>query len=92
MKDHETMPYINSNIIEDFNRYISYMTQSVYRKDVTVSDQDVNHFFQVIQTYYEFQPYEKLSALNRLEDEMHFIRDYTGAMMVMLNSSFFNYH
>lgn len=88
-EDHETMPYINSNIIEDFNRYISYMTQSVYRKDVTVSDQDVNHFFQVIQTYYEFQPYEKLSALNRLEDEMHFIRDYTGAMMVMLNSSFF---
>ena len=88
-EDHETMPYINSNIIEDFNRYISYMTQSVYRKDVTVSDQDVNHFFHVIQTYYEFQPYEKLSALNRLEDEMHFIRDYTGAMMVMLNSSFF---
>lgn len=88
-EDHETMPYINSNIIEDFNRYISYMTQSVYRKDVTVSDQDVDHFFHVIQTYYEFQPYEKLSALNRLEDEMHFIRDYTGAMMVMLNSSFF---
>ena len=88
-EDHETMPYINSNIIEDFNRYISYMTQSVYRKDVTVSDQDVNHFFHVIQTYYEFQPYEKLSALNRLEDEMHFIRDYTCAMMVMLNSSFF---
>lgn len=88
-EDHETMPYINSNIIEDFNRYISYMTQSVYRKDVTVSDQDVDHFFQVIQTYYEFQPYEKQSTLNRLEDEMHFIRDYTGAMMVMLNSSFF---
>lgn len=88
-EDHETMPYINSNIIEDFNRYISYMTQSVYRKDVTVSDQDVDHFFHVIQTYYEFQPYEKLSALNRLEDEMHFIRDYTGAMMVMLNSFFF---
>lgn len=88
-EDHETMPYINSNIIEDFNRYISYMTQSVYRKDVTVSDQDVDHFFHVIQTYYEFQIYEKQSTLNRLEDEMHFIRDYTGAMMVMLNSSFF---
>lgn len=85
----EDFPYFNSRIYSDFNNYITHVTQGVYSKDVHVDDEYVEQLFKLIDTYYEFQSLGIKGDLHNLMPENNFIRDCTGAMMVILNSSFF---
>ena len=64
---HETMPYINSKIIEDFNKYEIEVTQSVYMRDCQKDDNYVELLFNLIKEYYEFKPYEKQSKFSQCE-------------------------
>ena len=86
----EDFPYFNSRIYEDFNRYIMYVTQGVYSKEVRVDDAYVEKLFKLIDTYYEFQSLGIKGELNNLVSENTFIRDCTGSMIIILNSSFFS--
>ena len=86
----EDFPYFNSRIYEDFNRYIMYVTQGVYSKEVRVDDAYVEKIFKLIDTYYEFQSLGIKGELNNLVSENTFIRDCTGSMIIILNSSFFS--
>lgn len=88
-EDHEKFPYINSKILEDFNRYELIITQSVYNKSEQIDDNFVDMLYKLINEYNQFKLYENQGSLTKLLDENHFIRDYTGSMMVILNSSFF---
>lgn len=88
-EDLETMPYINSNIIEDFNRYIGFLTQSAYLNSQQIDDDYIKKIYDLIKHYYEFKKYESQSELGKIQDENLFTRDYTGAMMIALNSAFF---
>ena len=89
-EEHETMPFINSKIFEDFNRYEQYVTQSVYLKDTKIDDDYVEKLFKLMSTYLEFEKYKDQANLDKLIDYNKFIRDCTGCMIVMLNSSFFD--
>lgn len=86
----EDFPYFNSRIYSDFNNYITHVTQGVYSKDVHVDDEYVAQLFKLIDTYYEFQSLGIKGDLHNLMPENNFIRDCTGAMMIILNSSFFS--
>lgn len=86
----EDFPYFNSRIYNDFNLYITHVTQGVYSSDVHVDDVYVDKLFSMIDTYYEFQSLGIKGDLHNLVSENTFIRDCTGAMIIILNSSFFN--
>lgn len=89
-EEHETMPFINSKIFEDFNRYEKTVTQSVYLKDTKIDDDYVDKLFHLLSTYLEFEKYKDQASLDKLIDYNRFERDCTGSMIVMLNSSFFD--
>ena len=86
---HETMPYINSKIFEDFNNYELLVTQSVYSNHTSIDDDYVDLLYNLINEYNQFKLYENQGLLTKLLSENRFIRDYTGSMMIILNSSFF---
>ena len=88
-ENHETMPYINSKIFEDFNRYEMEVTQKVYTKNTIIDDNYIELLLNLINDYNEFKKYKNQSELTKLLNDDHFVRDYTGAMMIILNSSFF---
>lgn len=87
----DELPYLASNIFEDFNRHIIDITQGVYSRNVKADDSYVELLFGLIDDYYYFKQYENKGKYNKLKSENAFIRDCTGAMIIVLNSSFFNF-
>lgn len=88
--NNELLPYINSKIIADFNKYEQFITQNVYFNNFTCDDNYIKLIESLIENYYYFSKYRDNSKLDKLISELNFIRDYTASMMIILNSSFFS--
>ena len=88
-EENEEFPYINSKIFEAFNKYEQFVTQKVYG-GFRFDDVYIEKIFKLIDDYNFMSQYKNQGTLNKLYDEYLFIRDITGSMMVLLNSSFFN--
>ena len=87
--ENEEFPYINSKIFSAFNRYEQNITQSVYLGS-KFDDDYIETLYKMIDDYYIFNKYKDNVSLDHLYNENTFIRDCTGAMMILLNNSFFN--
>ncbi len=86
--ENEDYPYINSRIFNAFNIYEQKVTQSVYSKG-EFNDDYVELLYKLMDDYYFLYEYKDNSSLYPLYNEDKLIRDCTGAMMILLNSSFF---
>ena len=89
-EDHETMPFVNYNIIEDLNLFEGSMVHSVYSTDFEVNDTYCENLFNLIKLIEEFRSLNIESSLNRLVPRDKFVRDYTGAMIMALNKGLFD--
>lgn len=81
--------YTYKNIFDDFNYYEQYLTQNIYIRDAEFSDFYVDKLYELISDYNILSAYAKKYGYNNLVNSNHFIRDYTGAMMILLNKGFF---
>lgn len=80
----EDMPFINSKILYDINSYEQTITQSVYFGDSEPDNEYVDKLLNFISFYTSLQSMN----LKEIVSPEAFIRDYTGAMMLILNKSF----
>ena len=87
--ENEEFPYINSKIFESFNKYEQMVTQKVY-SGANFDDSYIEKIYKLIEDYYYMNKHKDKATLYKLYDENLLIRDVTGTMMVLLNSSFFN--
>ena len=88
--DNDFLPYINSKIIDDFNKYEQDILFIPFMNDFKADDNYIDVIVKLIDDYNFFFKYKDNAKLDKLIDRLKFIRDYTAGMMVILNSSFFN--
>ena len=87
--DNELLPYVNSTIMSDFNRYEINITQAPYMGDFQANQDYVELIYKLIDAYNIIKQYSDKTKLSKIKPDISFIRDYTACMMVILNKSFF---
>ena len=83
--DEYDFPFLKSSIFKAFYMYEQHVTQSTYSKGEDLSSKvdeikDLIEFYNQLRSYDQEEKYLKNSI---------FVRDYTGAMIVLLNNAFF---
>lgn len=85
----DALHYVYLQIFNDFTYYEQYVTQSIYMLKTEATDLYVDTLEELITYYNLLKGYALKYNIPNLINENQFIRDYTGAMMILLNKGFF---
>lgn len=85
----DALHYVYLQIFNDFNYYEQYVTQSIYMLKTEATDLYVDTLEELIAYYNLLKGYALKYNISNLINENQFVRDYTGAMMILLNKGFF---
>lgn len=85
----DALHYVYLQIFNDFTYYEQYVTQSIYMLKTEANDLYVDTLEELIAYYNLLKGYALKYNIPNLINENQFVRDYTGAMMILLNKGFF---